>query len=326
MAAQSIGEPGTQLTMRTFHSGGVASSDDITQGLPRVQELFEARNPKGKALISQISGKVVDIKDENGKYFVTISNDLDTKEYETDFGVHLRVKEGDFIRNGDKITEGAISPKELLECSDVATVQKYIMKEVQKVYQGNGIAISDKHIEVITRQMLKKVLIIDGRDTDLIPGSRVDIVDFTEANRNALANGKLPAIAEPLILGITKAALETSSFLSAASFQETTRVLTDAAIKGKTDPLHGLKENVITGKLIPAGRGLLTPIQKRDLLSDFSVKSRMNDVKKQYIGVHDQPFVEDIDNLELAKMESLDTEGDDTYSSDSSYMGVDHLN
>ena len=287
MAAQSIGEPGTQLTMRTFHSGGVAGGD-ITQGLPRVQELFEARNPKGEALISEISGVVTEITEENGSYTVTVTNNKETMTYKTNFGAKLRVKKGDSIKNGGKITEGAISPKHLLEVADMGSVQRYIIKEVQKVYRDQGIGISDKHIEVIVRQMLRKVVIIDGGDTEMIPGTRVSITDFTRLNNEALINGKHPAVAQPLILGITKAALETESFLSAASFQETTRVLTDASIKGKIDTLHGLKENVITGKLIPAGRGLLTTEQERELLSKFNVLERMKDVKRQYLGSHEK--------------------------------------
>lgn len=258
MAAQSIGEPGTQLTMRTFHTGGVAGGDDITQGLPRVQELFEARNPKGEAIISEISGFVDEIREdkENGRAEVVISNDLENKTYLTPYGAKLRVKKGEEIKNGQKITEGAINPKHLLEVSDVSDVQGYILKEVQKVYSQTGIEISDKHIEVMVRQMFKKVLIVEGGDTNLLPGKKVDIFEFTKVNNEILLEGKRPAVARPIVLGITKASLETDSFLSAASFQETTRVLTDAATKGKVDHLHGLKENVIIGKLIPAGTGV----------------------------------------------------------------------
>ena len=292
MAAQSIGEPGTQLTMRTFHSGGVAGGD-ITQGLPRVQELFEARNPKGEATISEISGKVTNIVEDNGMYIVTITNELEEKEYKTNFGARLRVKKGDFIKNGGKITEGAISPKKLLEVADASSVQRYIIKEVQKVYRAQGIGISDKHIEVIVRQMLRKVVIFDGGDTTMIPGTRVSLTEFTRLNKEALLSGKRPAVAQPLVLGITKAALETDSFLSAASFQETTRVLTDAAIKGKVDTLHGLKENVITGKLIPAGRGLNTLDEEKALLNNFSVSEKMKEVKQQYLGSHDKFYDED---------------------------------
>lgn len=296
MAAQSIGEPGTQLTMRTFHSGGVAGGD-ITQGLPRVQELFEARNPKGEALISEISGTVTDIVDEGGMFTVKVTNELEEKVYKTNFNARLRVKKGDTIKNGGKITEGAISPKRLLEVADVASVQRYIIKEVQKVYRSQGIGISDKHIEVIVRQMLRKVVVIDGGDTDMIAGTRVSLVEFTTLNSEALLAGKRPAVAQPLVLGITKAALETESFLSAASFQETTRVLTDAAIKGKIDTLHGLKENVITGKLIPAGRGLNTVEEERELLSEFDVLGTMKSVRRQYLGSHDKDY-DSVDEVE----------------------------
>lgn len=309
MAAQSIGEPGTQLTMRTFHSGGVATSEDITQGLPRVQELFEARNPKGEATISEISGTIVNIEEKNGTYVVTVANDLEEKTYTTNFGARLRVKKGDVIKNGGKITEGAISPKKLLEVSDINAVEDYIIKEVQKVYRVQGIAISDKHIEVIVRQMLRKVVVIDGGDTELIPGTRVSVPEFTRSNKEALLNGKRPAVAKPLVLGITKAALETDSFLSAASFQETTRVLTDAAIKGKTDPLHGLKENVITGKLIPAGRGLLSREEEKNILDNFDVLGKMKEVKSQYVGIHDRDDEDsDFSDATLESMESLTTE------------------
>ena len=287
MAAQSIGEPGTQLTMRTFHTGGVAGSD-ITQGLPRVQELFEARTPKGEALISEISGKVVKIREDGGCYLVTVRNDLEEKQYKTNFGARLRVHEGDTVINGGKITEGAISPKRLLEVADVVAVENYILKEVQKVYSAQSIGISDKHIEVIVRQMLRKVFVIDAGDTDMLSGTRVSMNNFTTKNARVLAEGKRPAVFSPLILGITKAALETDSFLSAASFQETTRVLTDAAIKCKRDDLHGLKENVITGHLIPAGRGLLSTEEENELVKDFSVEAKMKEVSNRYVEEHDR--------------------------------------
>ncbi len=291
MAAQSIGEPGTQLTMRTFHTGGVAGSD-ITQGLPRVQELFEARNPKGEALISEIPGTITKIEEKNGCYLVTVTNELEEKTYTTAFGAKLRVKKGDKVINGGKITEGAIDPKKLLEVSDVTAVERYIIKEVQKVYSAQSIGISDKHIEVIVRQMLRKVYVIDAGDTGLIAGTRASINTFTAKNNDAIINGKRPAVFSPLILGITKAALETDSFLSAASFQETTRVLTDAAIKGKVDHLHGLKENVITGHLIPAGRGLMSDEQSEELLKDFSVEATMHEVKDRYVEDHDRAINE----------------------------------
>ena len=287
MAAQSIGEPGTQLTMRTFHTGGVAGSD-ITQGLPRVQELFEARNPKGEALISEIPGKVTKIEEKNGCYLVTVTNDLEEKTYTTNFGARLRVKKGDMVKNGGKITEGAIAPKKLLEVADVTAVENYILKEVQKVYSAQSIGISDKHIEVIVRQMLRKVFVVDAGDTDMLSGTRVNINTFTAKNRDAILEGKRPAVFSPLILGITKAALETESFLSAASFQETTRVLTDAAIKGKLDSLHGLKENVITGHLIPAGRGLVSEAKEEELLGNFDVESKMKEVSDRYVEEHDR--------------------------------------
>ncbi len=282
MAAQSIGEPGTQLTMRTFHTGGVAGGD-ITMGLPRVQELFEARTPKGEAVISDICGEIVEISENSGRYTVRVRNDLEEKTYLTNFGARLRVKLGQKVKNGEKITEGTISPKKLLEVADVTAVQKYILKEVQKVYRSQGIAISDKHIEVIVRQMLRKMVIVEGGDTEMLPGTRVDVVDFTNQNEKALMEGKRPAVARPLVLGITKAALETESFLSAASFQETTRVLTDAAIRGKVDRLHGLKENVITGRLIPAGTGLRSEEEEEEILASFDVTETMEKVKKQYI-------------------------------------------
>jgi len=257
MAAQSIGEPGTQLTMRTFHSGGVAHGGDadITQGLPRVQELFEARNPKAKSTIAEIDGKIAKIKEDHGKYKISITNKLETKEHVTNYGSKLCVEVGDTVSCGDKLTEGAISPKELLAVTDPITTQNYILKEVQNTYRSQGVDISDKHIEVIARRMISKIRIVEGGDTRFLPGSLVNFKEFTDGNKEAIINGKTPALGKPILLGITKAALETDSFLSAASFQETTRILTDAAIKGKIDPLAGLKENVIIGKLIPAGTG-----------------------------------------------------------------------
>ncbi len=257
MAAQSIGEPGTQLTMRTFHSGGVAHGGDadITQGLPRVQELFEARNPKAKATIAEIDGTVSKIKEDHGKYKISITNKLETKEHVTNYGSKLCVEKGTEVHCGDKLTEGAISPKELLAVTDPITTQEYILKEVQHTYRSQGVDISDKHIEIIARRMISKIRIVEGGDTRFLPGALVNFREFTDGNKDAVIQGKKPALGKPILLGITKAALETDSFLSAASFQETTRILTDAAIKGKVDPLSGLKENVIIGKLIPAGTG-----------------------------------------------------------------------
>ncbi|MEK5330749.1 DNA-directed RNA polymerase subunit beta' [Lysinibacillus sp. FSL W8-0992] len=256
IAAQSIGEPGTQLTMRTFHTGGVAG-DDITQGLPRIQEIFEARNPKGQSVISEIAGTVSDITEiREGLKEITVQGDVETRKYQAPYNARLKVIEGDSIERGQVLTEGSIDPKQLLKVKDVSTVQEYLLKEVQKVYRMQGVEIGDKHIEVMVRQMLRKVRVIEAGDTELLPGSLLDIHQFSEANVDAVMNGKNPATCRPVILGITKASLETESFLSAASFQETTRVLTDAAIKGKRDELLGLKENVIIGKLVPAGTGM----------------------------------------------------------------------
>ena len=254
IAAQSIGEPGTQLTMRTFHTGGVAGGD-ITQGLPRVEELFEARNPKGLATITEIDGKVT-INGEKKRKEVTVVGKDDAKTYVIPFGSKLKVKEGDEIKAGDPLTEGSINPNDILAINGPEGVYKYIISEVQKVYRNQGVDINDKHIEVITKQMLNKVRVEDPGDTELFIASLVDMYDFEEANNKAIEAGKRPAKGKRVLLGITKASLATDSFLSAASFQETTKVLTDAAIKGKTDELLGLKENVIIGKLIPAGTGL----------------------------------------------------------------------
>jgi DNA-directed RNA polymerase subunit beta' len=256
IAAQSIGEPGTQLTMRTFHTGGVAAAADITQGLPRVEELFEARKPKGLAIISEISGEVT-IKDSKRKREVIVtSKDGDTRTYTIPYGSRLKVSNGDFIEAGDEITEGSLNPHDILKIKGVHGVENYIVKEVQRVYRLQGVDINDKHIEIIVRQMLGKVRIEDPGDTDLLPGSLVNLFEFEDVNKEAIEKGQKPAVGRRVLLGITKASLVTDSFLSAASFQETTRVLTDAAIKGKVDKLIGLKENVIIGKLIPAGTGM----------------------------------------------------------------------
>ena len=255
IAAQSIGEPGTQLTMRTIHSGGVAGVADITQGLPRVEELFEARKPKGLAIISEIDGKVKITEDKKRKAIVVTSKD-DSKTYIIPFGSKLRVKDGDKVVAGSPLTEGSINPNELLAIKGPEGVYNYLVQEVQKVYRNQGVDINDKHIEVIGRQMLKKVKVEDNGDTDMFAGSLVDMYEFENNNKKAIEEGKRPATGKRVLLGITKASLATDSFLSAASFQETTRVLTEAAIKGKVDELIGLKENVIIGKLIPAGTGL----------------------------------------------------------------------
>ncbi|RNB78916.1 DNA-directed RNA polymerase subunit beta' [Brevibacillus nitrificans] len=255
IAAQSIGEPGTQLTMRTFHTGGVAG-DDITQGLPRIQELFEARNPKGQAVISEIDGEVVDIREGKDRREIEVRGDAENKVYAAPYGSRIKVSVGAKLNAGDELTEGSVDPKEMLKVRGMRGVSNYILQEVQKVYRMQGVEINDKHVEVMIRQMLRKLRVIDSGDTDLLPGSYVEVPEFEQANAKVLIEGRNPAVGRPVLLGITKASLETDSFLSAASFQETTRVLTDAAIKGKVDRLLGLKENVIIGKLVPAGTGM----------------------------------------------------------------------
>ena len=277
IAAQSIGEPGTQLTMRTFHTGGVAG-DDITQGLPRIQEIFEARNPKGGATITEVTGEVVSIDENAGSRTkdITIKGATDTRTYTVPFTARLNVEEGQTIHRGEPLTSGSIDPKELLRVRDVLSVENYLLREVQKVYRMQGVEIGDKHVEVMVRQMLRKVRVMDPGSTEILPGTLLDIADFTERNRSAIMNGEVPATARPVLLGITKASLETNSFLSAASFQETTRVLTDASIRGKKDHLLGLKENVIIGKIIPAGTGMAryrnmetstsTPVQTEEFI------------------------------------------------------------
>lgn len=256
IAAQSIGEPGTQLTMRTFHTGGVAGSD-ITQGLPRIQEIFEARNPKGQAVITEIEGVVEDIKlAKDRQQEIVVKGANETRSYLASGTSRIIVEIGQPVQRGEVLTEGSIEPKNYLSVAGLNATESYLLKEVQKVYCMQGVEIDDKHVEVMVRQMLRKVRIIEAGDTKLLPGSLVDIHNFTDANREAFKHRKRPATAKPVLLGITKASLETESFLSAASFQETTRVLTDAAIKGKRDDLLGLKENVIIGKLIPAGTGM----------------------------------------------------------------------
>lgn len=287
IAAQAIGEPGTQLTMRTFHTGGVAGGD-ITQGLPRVEELFEARKPKGLAIISEIAGTVQMKETKKKREVVVIGEDGETKNYLIPYGSRLKVYEGDVIEAGDEITEGSINPHDILNIKGVHGVQQYILKEVQMVYRLQGVDISDKHIEVIVRQMLRKVKIGEPGDTDLLPGSLVDIFTLEEENQRVAEIGGEPATAQRVLLGITKASLATESFLSAASFQETTRVLTDAAIKGKVDPLIGLKENVIIGKLIPAGTGMsqyrnlkLTGTQEEDEEESIANETVTDETEKE---------------------------------------------
>ena len=274
MAAQSIGEPGTQLTMRTFHTGGVASAADITQGLPRVEELFEARIPKAKATIAEIDGKITKITDDkNGRFKIYITNDIETREHVTQYNAKLKVEKGMQVVAGQDLTEGSISPKELLAVTDPTTVEGYILKEIQKVYKSQGVDVSDKHIETVVRRMITKVKVVDPGDTDLYEGQNVPLREFAEINKPVILNGGVPATGKPVMLGITKASLETDSFLSAASFQETTRILTDAATRGKVDMLNGLKENVLLGKLIPAGTGAkqynnIEIMLKNELLDD----------------------------------------------------------
>ena len=257
VAAQSIGEPGTQLTMRTFHTGGVATGADITQGLPRVEELFEARKPKGLAIISEIDGTVRREETKKKRVVYVTGADGEEKSYDIPFGSRIRVNDGDQVEAGDEITEGSVNPHDIMAIKGVDGARKYLLSEVQKVYRLQGVDINDKHLEVVVRQMTRKVKVLESGDTDLLPGVMIDMFDFDEANEKVKEFGGEPAQGERVLLGITKAALATDSFLSAASFQETTRVLTEAAIKGKIDPLIGLKENVLIGKLIPAGTGMM---------------------------------------------------------------------
>ena len=256
VAAQSIGEPGTQLTMRTFHTGGVAG-DDITQGLPRVEELFEARKPKGLAIITEFAGRAT-ISDTKKKREIIVTNEEtgESKAYLIPYGSRIKIQDGAELEAGDELTEGSVNPHDILKIKGLRAVQDYMLQEVQRVYRLQGVDINDKHIEVIVRQMLKKVRIEDKGDTDFLPGTMADVLEFNEVNEQMEAEGKEPAKGEQIMLGITKASLATDSFLSAASFQETTKVLTEAAIKGKVDHLVGLKENVIIGKHIPAGTGM----------------------------------------------------------------------
>jgi DNA-directed RNA polymerase subunit beta' len=266
IAAQSIGEPGTQLTMRTFHTGGSASADDITQGLPRVQELFEARTPKGASSIAEAAGRItIEDTDKSRKIILTPDDGTEEKVYPVLKRAHLLVEDGDHVELGQPFTAGTLDPKDVLQVGTTEdgkhipgerAVQKYLVEGVQGVYRSQGVPIHDKHIEVIVRQMLRKVTVVDHGETDLLPGELVDRARYTKINREALLEGKKVATARPEVMGITKASLATESWLSAASFQETTRVLTQAAMEGRRDPLIGLKENVIIGKLIPAGTGL----------------------------------------------------------------------
>ena len=298
IAAQSIGEPGTQLTMRTFHTGGVAGND-ITQGLPRVEELFEARKPKGLAIIAEFGG-VVEINEKNSKRIITIRDGEKEKDYVINYGARIKVLDGQRVEDGDELTEGSINPHDLLEIKKISAVENYLIREVQKVYGLQGVDLADKHIEVIVRQMLKRQRIEDAGDTDLLPGSLVDRLVIEDMNEALIREGKKPIEAVDVILGITKAALATDSFMSAASFQETTKVLTDAAIKGKVDNLIGLKENVIIGKLIPAGTGIP---RYRDV--KFDVLSQDDDFED--IAIDDEITVMDELDDEEEIIESLDS-------------------
>ena len=255
IAAQSIGEPGTQLTMRTFHTGGVASATDITQGLPRVEEIFEARKPKGEALLSEVAGKI-SIKQDAKYYYFTVASREGDIEYEAKKPVVLMVKNGDTVEPGSQLTAGAINPSDLLRMKGVKGLQEYLINQVISTYRSQDVKVNDKHVEIVIRQMLKKVKVESAGDTSLLPGEIIDVYRCDEENEKTLQEGGVPATVKRILLGITKASLSTESFLSAASFQETSRTLTDAAVKGKVDNLIGLKENVIIGKLIPAGTGL----------------------------------------------------------------------
>lgn len=300
IAAQSIGEPGTQLTMRTFHTGGVAG-DDITQGLPRVEELFEARKPKGLAIIAEFGGKV-EIRDTKKKREVVITNEEngESKAYLIPYGSRIKVVEGQMLEAGDELTEGSVNPHDLLKIKGIRAVQDYMIREVQRVYRLQGVDIADKHIEVIVRQMLKKVRIENNGDTEFLPGTLVDILEYEDMNEQLIAEGKEPADGKQVMLGITKAALATNSFLSAASFQETTKVLTEAAIKGKVDPLIGLKENVIIGKLIPVGTGMKrygsTHLSTDDMLLEATDEINFSDDADLSFDTDEEI---DIDNLDL---------------------------
>jgi DNA-directed RNA polymerase subunit beta' len=258
IAAQSIGEPGTQLTMRTFHTGGIAATGDITQGLPRVEELFEVRKPKGCATVCEVEG-VIAIDDSDGSKHIKVNDPVTgelKKEYTLPFNAEIKVKEGEKVAPGVLLNAGSVYPQDILRVQGVKGVQDYILEQVQSVYRSQGVEINDKHVEIIVRQMLKKVRVENAGDTNLLPGELVDMVTFQDESAKAMANGGRPALAKRVLLGITKAALATDSFLSAASFQETSKVLTEAAIRNKRDYLVGLKENVIIGKLIPAGTGV----------------------------------------------------------------------
>ena len=316
IAAQSIGEPGTQLTMRTFHTGGVAG-DDITQGLPRVEELFEARKPKGLAIIAEFGG-TVSIRDTKKKREIVITNDEtgDSKAYLIPYGSRIKVQEGQVLEAGDELTEGSVNPHDILRIKGVRAVQDYMIQEVQRVYRLQGVEINDKHVEVIVRQMLKKIRIENSGDTEFLPGTLVDVLDFEEINENLKELGERPAEGVQVMLGITKASLATNSFLSAASFQETTKVLTEAAIKGKVDPLIGLKENVLLGKLIPAGTGMKRyRTIKLDSEIDENEELTLADDDEAYLdlsdGISGEEADEDMAETEETAVETAPEEAED---------------
>ena len=311
IAAQSIGEPGTQLTMRNFHSGGVANADDITQGLPRVEELFEARKPKGQAQIAQISGIVSINEDDPQQRIVVITDDKEgtAVEHPVNYAARLKVHEGDYIEKGKEITEGNASPQEIMKVLGVEGVEDYIIKEVQRVYRMTGIDINDKHIEIICKQMLKKVRIEAQNDSSFLPGALVNIYDFIHENKKLKEEGKIPAEGKRILLGISKSSLATDSFLSAASFQETTRVLTEAAIRGKKDELVGLKENVIIGKIIPAGTGMLKYRNIKVKEDETVLKKQMEEeLKRKRREIDDTNLFKDFDEDEKDKKKSKDEE------------------
>ncbi len=296
IAAQSIGEPGTQLTMRTFHTGGVAGGD-ITQGLPRVEELFEARKPKGLAIITEIAGTVT-ILDTKKKREIQVTNDEESKTYLIPYGSRIKVQDGQVLEAGDELTEGSVNPHDILKIKGIRAVQDYMIREVQRVYRLQGVEINDKHIEMIVHQMLKKVRIEDNGDSDVLPGTLIDALDYEEMNEKLEAEGLRPAEGKQVMLGITKASLATNSFLSAASFQETTKVLTEAAIKGKVDPLIGLKENVIIGKLIPAGTGMkrYQSVRLNTEMSDFSELNLDEDLDDEDLDLDEELDLEEAED------------------------------
>ena len=330
IAAQSIGEPGTQLTMRTFHSGGVAG-DDITQGLPRVEELFEARKPKGLAIIAEIAG-VATIRDTKKKREVVVTNEAtgEVKEYLIPYGSRIKITDGQVLEAGDELTEGSVNPHDLLKVKGVRAVQDYMLREVQRVYRLQGVDIADKHIEVIVRQMLKKIRVEDNGDSNFLPGTLVDILEYEDANAKLIAEGKEPAVGVQTMLGITKAALATNSFLSAASFQETTKVLTEAAIKGKIDPLIGLKENVLIGKLIPAGTGMKRYYNTRlntdkvyEEVSEEENALEAVDTEVAQVTAEETETVSEISAEEAAVLEALEFLGEEDAETEAEYDALE---